>query len=297
MFWSLDDYKRFVQHDDYFAREWAVYRIQYQYPEHAAECFAGLLTDPTPHLRITAAQTLGKSGDPRYEPALLAALEASTDRLRYWITVALGQLRSQALLPQLVAELDAAGAAPTQDPGDQRRAAIAALGNYPDAEARAALWRFVDRYPRDDHLANTAFDAILRFPEADAVPRLVQRRRQLAPKRGWVSTISAFASAAGVSRLAEELTSAVKGRPDTVWGTLEMWLDQPMVPSITFEEAFEAAAAKQFAGLLPHIAAEIKHVAAEQEDDVDGWRATWAAGEVPTGYRWRMTYSELKVKS
>lgn len=297
LFWTLDDYKRFIEHDEYSIREWATYRIRYQYPEYAAEAFAGLLTDPTSHLRILAAQTLGRSGDPRYEPALRAALPDSTGNLRHWIIEALGQLRSQALLPQWVAELDATGADLFRGPDDQRSAIITALGYYPDPEAQAALWRFVDHYPQDDRLANTAFDALLRHPEVDTVPRLVRRRRQLTPASGWANTLSAFSRAAGVSRLAEELTSAPKYRPDSVWDTLRMWLDQPVIPSITFEDVFDAAVTKRFAGLLPHIAAEIKHVAEEQEDDLEGWQAAWAEGQIPTGYRWRMTYSDMLVST
>ncbi|MBS1252629.1 MAG: hypothetical protein MAG451_01670 [Anaerolineales bacterium] len=297
LLWTFEDYERFVQHDDYFARSWAVYRIQDQYPERAAEAFVSLLTDWDTYHRIVAAETLGKTGDTRYEPALLDVLSEPEDLVRRRIIVALGQLRSETLRPELIRELDAAEVEPARGYGDPRSAAATALGHYPDAEARAALWRFVERYPLDDQLADDAFEGILRFPEVDAVPRLVRRYRELTPTRSWAGALSAFADAAGVRRLVEELTSEVKKRQVTVWETLEAWLGQSLMASVDFEEAFEAAAERDYAGLLPRIAAEIRHVAQEQEDDVDAWRAAWAAGEVPTGYRWRMTYSEMLVSA
>lgn len=152
LFWTLDDYRHFLQHDDFFARDWAADRIRYQYPQHAAECFVGLLSDSDVHLRITASQTLGESGDPRYESALCEALpQEDTDLVRRWITIALGQLRVPALLPDLVARLDAAEVAPDPEASRDLHAIISALRHYPQSEVRDALRRFVARYPRDDY--------------------------------------------------------------------------------------------------------------------------------------------------
>ncbi len=88
-FWSLDDYQRFLQHPDVFARDWAADRIEHQYPGQAAENFVGLLTDSDTYLRIKAAQTIGGSGDPRYEPALGVLNDYTASEMDEWRATAL----------------------------------------------------------------------------------------------------------------------------------------------------------------------------------------------------------------
>ncbi len=49
--WTLDDYRRFLQHSEPLIRGWAADRIEAQYPHQMAESFLGLLTDPDSHLQ------------------------------------------------------------------------------------------------------------------------------------------------------------------------------------------------------------------------------------------------------
>ncbi|MBI3943381.1 MAG: hypothetical protein HY326_10250 [Chloroflexi bacterium] len=295
LFWTVDDYKRLIQDPDYFVREWAARRIDETYPNQVPDCFAGLLNDPA--FAPRAAMAIMRSGDRRCESALLAALFGSAGLVRRWIFAALGHLRSERALPQLIAALDEASAAPAQKMDHPLWGAIDALGNYLDTEARVALWRFIDRHPLDDILADAAFGAILKFPVVDDIHRLVERYRQLVPSPSWGSAILAFAEAAGLRRLSEELVGTARSRPDRLLADMTDWLAYPVPISIEFDAAWSASRRKGYADLLPHIAAEIERRATARGNDLAAWMQDWTAGVIPSSYRWRMLYSYLLVSA
>ncbi|MCZ7568544.1 MAG: HEAT repeat domain-containing protein [Ardenticatenaceae bacterium] len=302
-FWTLDDYRRWLNHPDAVVREWAAHRIDNQYPQQAAESFVGLLNDSSIHLRTLAAQTLAVSGDPGYEPALLAALPQSEGLVRRWIVSALAQLHSPALLPQLLEAVDAAGELSQRDVlPSELGTTINALGHYPDAEARAVLWRFVERYTRDDSLSQDAFSALLRFPDVDTVPRLVERYQELRLNEPvpWVRASLALAEAAGLSRMTEEATGAVQKGPDAARERIEDWLNQSLSMSERLDNAISTSyqtTTQAATTLLPLLATEIADIAAERGDDLAAWQAAWAAGERPGGYRRRMLYASQLVST
>jgi HEAT repeat protein len=295
LIWTLDDYQRFLRHPDPIARGWAADRIEGQYPQQAAESFVGLLTDPDSHLQITAAGAIGKSGDAHYEPALLAAFPESEGYVRNWFMTTLGQLRSPTLLPQLVAELEAA---PVQCPPEEQdmlalRSGAEALGYYPDEAARSALWQFVERYLDDDRITYAAFAGLLNFAEPDTIPRLVRRYRQLNPRddAAWQHAVIAWAEVVGVDRLTQEIMRVMPDGPDPALWQLDDWLQQDILYSEVFEDAFYEAASESYTGVLPHILTELERVAAERGDDLPAWLEEWRTGEQPGGYRWRMLYT------
>jgi HEAT repeat protein len=295
LIWTLEDYRRFLRHPDPIARGWAADRIEQQYPQQAAENFVGLLTDPDSHLQITAASAIGKSGDTRYEPALLAAFPESEGYVRNWFMTTLGQLRSPALLPKLVAELEAA---PAQCPPEEQdmlalRSVVEALGYYPDEAARSALWQFVERYLDDDRITYAAFEGLLNFAEPDTILRLVQRYHQLNPRAdaAWQHAVLAWAEVVGVDRLTQETMRVMPDGPDGALWQLDDWLQQDILYSEAFEDAFYDAASESYIGVLPHILTELERVAAERGDDLPAWLEEWRAGEQPGGYRWRMLYA------
>jgi hypothetical protein len=299
LIWTLEDYQRFLRHPDPIARGWAADRIEQQYPQQAAENFIGLLTDPDSHLQITAAEAIGKSGDARYEPALLAAFPESEGYVRNWFMTTLGQLHSPTLLPQLVAELEAA---PAQCPPEERdmfvlRNVVEALGYYPDETARSALWEFVERYLDDDRITYVAFEGLLNFAEADTIVRLVQRYRQLNPRAdgAWQHAVLALAKMVGLDRLTQELIREMPEGPDEVLWQLDDWLLQDIPYSESFEDAFYEAAEESYAKVLPHILTELERVAAERGDDLPAWLEEWRAGEEPGGHRWRMLYARQVI--
>ncbi len=295
LIWTLDDYQRFLRHPDPIARGWAADRIEQQYPQQAVESLISLLTDPDFHLQITAARAIGESGDIRYEPALSAAFPESEGYVRNWFMTTLGQLHSPALLPQLVAELEAA---PVQCPPEEQemlalRSVAEVPGYYPDEAARSALWRFVERYLDDDRITYAAFEGLLNFAEPDTIPRLVRRYSQLRPRDDavWQHASIALAEVVGVDRLTQETMRVMPDGPDPAFWQLDDWLQQDFPYSETFEDAFYEAAKESYTGVLPHILTELERVAAERGDDLPAWLEEWRAGERPGGYRWRMLYA------
>jgi hypothetical protein len=294
LIWTLDDYQRFLGHPDPLVRGWAADRIEQQYPQQAAESFVGLLTDSDHHLQITAAREIQKSGDIHYEPALLAVLPESEGFVRNWVMTSLGKLRSPTLMPQLVAELEAA---PAQCPPEPQmlalRSAVEALGYYPDEAARSALWRFVERYLDDDRITYVAFAGLLNFPEPDTILQSVQRYGQLKPRDDatWQHAIIALAQVVGVDRLTQELARVMPDGPGEVLWLLDDWLYQEVPYSETFEDAFNEAASESYADVLPLILTELERVAAERGDDLSAWLEEWRTTERPDGYRWRVLYA------
>jgi HEAT repeat protein len=289
---SLEDYQRFLRHPDPMIRDWAAERIETQYPDQAAENLANLVNDPDPYLQITAVKAVGESSDPRYEPALLAAYPETEGYVRNWFMTTLGKLGSRTLLPQLVAELEAA---PSQAPSEEHellalRSLAEAVGHYPDQAARLALWHFVESYDDDDWATYAAFAGLLNFPEPDTIPRLVRRYGQLKPRAegAWLHAVVALADAVGLGRLAQETARKLPEGPYPALWQVDDWLDREIFYSETFEDAWEEAAERSYAGILPHVLAELERAMAEREDDLAAWLEVWRGGQRPTGYQWRM---------
>jgi hypothetical protein len=292
---TLEDYQRFLRHSDPMIRDWAAKRIEAQYPDQAAENLAGLVNDPDPHLQITAARAIGDSGDPRYEPALLAVYPETEGYVRNWFMTTLAKLGSRTLLPQLVAELEAA-------PAEERevlalRSLAEAVGCYPDQAARSALWHFVETYVDDDWATYAAFEGLLNLPEPDTVLRLVRRYGQLKPRPEsvWRHAIIALADAIGVGRLTQETATKIPEGPYPALWQVDDWLDQDIVYSETFEDALEEAEERSYAEVLPHVLAELERVLAERGDDLAAWLEGWRAGQPPTGYCWRTLYTQQVI--
>lgn len=297
--WTLTDYQSFLQHPDPIIRGWAVDRIEDQYPQQAAESFVSLLTDSDSHLQISAARTVGERGDALFEPALLAAWPGQSPLVHNWLTLALGQLRSAAILPDLIALVEAVGDQPLVA-GDElgwlpAHSAAAALGYYPDEPARAALWALLERYPVEDRLTYAVIEGLLRFARPPELARLVRRWGRLTPaESSWWRASRALAGAAKLAGLASQLLDPLPLAIDTVLEFLDFWFLQEVPLSDPFLDTLAESAGDGYAGLLPELQLELARVAAGRGDDVAGWVAVWSAGTRPTGYRWRMAYaSEL----
>jgi hypothetical protein len=296
---TLEDYQRFLRHPDPMIRDWASKRIEVQYPDQAAENLASLVNDPDPHLQITAAKAIGDSRDPRYEPALLAIYPETEGYVRNWLMTTLAKLGSRTLLPQLVAELEAA---PSRAPAEERevlalRSLAEAVGYYPDQTARSALWHFVETYVDDDWATYAAFEGLLNFPKPDTVLHLVRRYGQLKPRPEgvWRHAIIALADAVGLGRLTQETATKIPEGPYPALWQVDDWLDQDIVYSETFEGALEEAEEQSYVDVLPHVLAELERVIAERGDDLAAWLEAWRAGRRPTGYGWRMLYTHQVI--
>jgi hypothetical protein len=293
--WTLDDYRRFLQHPEPLIRGWAADRIEIQYPRQAAESLVGLLADPDRHLQISAIRAIGDSGDPRYEPALLAVFPHSQGYGRNWLTSVLGQFRCPTLLPELVAQLQAA---PPRSPAAEiemlaLRSVIEALGYYPDQAARLALWQFLERYRQDDRLAYTAVQGLLHQPGPATLARLAPLYSHLEPGgQGWWDTSLALAEPVGLDRLTQEVSSLLADDPDEALFLIDDWLQHEIPYSEIFEEAYDRAAGQRLAGLLPQVLAEFERAAAARGDDLSAWPAGRPAGS----YRWRMGYTHQVLR-
>ncbi len=298
--WFLDNYQTFLKHPEAMIRTWAAQRIQTQYPHLAAESLTGLLTDPDSSLQIMAAQAIGQSGDPRYEPTLLAAWTESKGSAKSWMTATLGKLQSPTLLPHLLTEL---AAIPANYSVDERRnwavvSMIDAVGHYPDQAAQSALWQFVERYQSDDRLTCTAFQGLLRFANPDTLPRLVQCYSQLNPRalNAWEHTVIALADVFEIPPLIQDMIRVITDSLDDMILLLDEWLDQEVIYSETFELALdEAIVNRTYSRLLPHILVELERVITERNDDLSAWLAAWHSGKRPTGYRWRTLYGHQLI--
>lgn len=283
--WTLTDYCRFLRHPEPLIRGWAAERIEQQYPRQAAKSFSGLLADPDRHLQITAARAIGDSGDARYEPALWAVFPQSQGAVRNWLLTALGQLRTPALLPELITLITDA---PPHSPAGEAemlalRSVLEALGNYPGPAAQAALWQFIERYQDDDRLAYTAVQSLLRQAGGESMPRLVRVLAHLQPgSEGWWRTGLALVEPIGLESLARE-ASALLDEPDELLFLLDDWFQEEISYSEAFEDAYDEAVRQQYAGLLPHLLAEFERVAGVSPSDLP-------AGP-PGSYRWRMFYT------
>ncbi|MEW5957265.1 MAG: hypothetical protein AB1801_06055 [Chloroflexota bacterium] len=295
--WTLADYQAFLQHADPIIRNWAVHCIEEQFPHQRAESFVSLLTDGDRHLQIAAASAIDDGGDSRYEPALLAVWPESKGPVRNWLTRALGRLRSPAILPDLIAVVEAVADTPLTRNEDEMiwrapHAAAEALGHYPDEPARATLWRLIERYPADDRLTFAAVEGLLRFIRPDEVTRLIQRWAELKPATSkWWQILRALAGVANLEGLVMQLIDLPADDPDELLDYLDFWFLQDIPYSAGVVAMFDQAAGAAKAGLFAPLLAELERVLAERGDDVNAWLAAWQNGEHPSGYRGRMLYA------
>ncbi len=295
--WTLADYQSFLQHSDPIIRGWAAHCIEEQYPDQTAESFVGLLTDSDSHLQITAAGAIGNSGDIRFEQALLAVWPESKGPVRNWLTRALGQLRSQTILADLIAEVEAIPAQPlSNDEKDMLwllpHSATEALGYYPAEAARTALWQLFERYPVDDRLTFVAVEGLLRFIKPGEFTRLVQRWIELKPEGNmWWQAFRALAQAANLEGLVLQLADLEGYDSDELLEFLDYWFLQEIPYSEAFEIAIDQSADNEYAGILVPMLVELERVVAERGDDLTGWSTAWQGGERPRGYRERMVYA------
>ncbi len=219
--------------------------------------------------------------------------------MRNWLTTALGQLRSPALLPELITQLQDA---PDHCPPDEAemlawRSVVEAVGYYPDATARSALWQFMERYRDDDRLAYTAFQGLMRQTDPTTLTHLVQLYASLEPgEESWWHVILALAEPVGLDRLTQEVASLLADDPDEALFLVDDWLQQEIPYSDIFEEAYDEAAGQEYAGLLPHLLAEFERVGAACGDDLPAWQAEWPSGQPPDGYGWRMGYAHQLLR-
>ncbi|MFN2226476.1 MAG: HEAT repeat domain-containing protein [Anaerolineae bacterium] len=299
-FWTLEEYRRYLDHQDAELRDWAMERIKEQYPERLAESVAPLLADPDALNVWRAAEAVAETGDLRYEGDLLAALPTEPGFLRYKLLPNLGQVRSPTMLPRLMAGLDASRAdSPRSDEGHEAQALIEALGHYPDAEARAALWRFVERHPYVDDLSYSAFEGLLRFAGPDDVDALAHRHAQLTPGLGhsWLRISILFARQVGLETPADEAAATLDEGPNQTLAEIEDWLAQWLPWPRRLLADLHTVARNHYRDALPLVAAELRRLAAERGEDLDAWQAAWARGEGRGSYRWRAAYSSRLVEA
>ncbi len=300
LFRTLTDYQQFLHHSDPIIRSWAKYCVSEQYPDQTAASFAHLLTDSDSHLQISAATAIGQQRDSRFEPALRAAWPNSKGGVRRWFTVTLGQLRSSAILPELITALDALptevlptaegvmGGITWQFP----HSAAEALGYYPDNVARAALWRLLERYPANDRLTFNLIKGLLRHIRPDEMPRLLQRLGEFEPDDNtyWYG-LRALSEAANLSWLIQQLDPPLIQDWIYMLNHLEAWFLTEISFSELFEDALDHLSAQAYIGILPPMLTELERIATERNDDLSGWTMQWQAGQRPTGYQWRMVFA------
>lgn len=294
-FWTLEDYQRFLTHSDYSARYWAVKRIEHQFPHLAAKSLVHLLNDQHILLQNRAAQAIADAKEPSYEEAVLAVLPESKAVLRNHLLTALGQMRSATMLPHFLAVLESDSEGPTPIAEIQLDNAIDGLAQYPDEAARKALWRFAKYQRYVDHKTCSAFSGILRFADAETIPRLLKYSRRLKQEKGfsWTSIMSPFAEAVGLERIYEEaLTSCQQGGPSKAWDTIQKWFKTrlPLSRELEFEISSIAYKTPIIAHqkLLRGISRQIERFASKRQDDYEAWLVEWAAGKRLSGYGWRM---------
>ncbi len=291
LFWTLRDYQRFVQDPDFLAREWAAHRIEEQYPQATAHSLKSLLFDEDDHLRISAARAIITHPSQEFEADLLYALQSAKGNTRSWILKAIGVIGSKAILPQLIQECDAipihhrTGVENTESQG-----LVNALGEYPEPEARAALWRLMERYRNDDVLANDTVVGLLNYPEYDTFTRLTRLIKKLRPAQEMLhfSVIDAIAGACLVSPLAEHLHESLHN-PEVALDTLYGWMDYILEFNDDFQSIFYKKARQGYTGILEDFYSEANRYGKETGQDWSDWKFGETSHTTSKGnYQWRM---------
>jgi HEAT repeat protein len=292
---TLADYQNFLHHPDPIIRGWAVDCLEHQFPEQAAENFGHLLNDPDSHLQICAVTAIEKSSEPQlFEPALLAVWSISQEGGRNWIARALGKMKSPAIRGELIAALETMTdlPLPSSDIGMEwlfPHSAAEALGYYPDAEARAALWRLLHRYPLSDRLTHTITKSLLQQAQPAELPELIRRLAEMPPGKKWYwNGFRAIAETAQLTSLNEQLVEEIDSGRNRPLDYLNFWFGQKLSFSPGFETALTQTGKNGYADLLPLLRSELEALIANRKDDLAGWLAQWQAGERPTGYPGRM---------
>jgi hypothetical protein len=290
-FWTLADYQRFIRDLDFFARDWAANRIEEQYPQEAARSFISLLKDEDNHLQISAARAIIASPSPEFEADLLNALPTARSYVRRWMLKAIGAIGSRTILPQLIQDCDAipgyhrTGATNTENLG-----IVDVLGYFPEPEARAALWRLLERYQHDDTLANATVAGLLTHPDSETFARLTHLIQKLQPaeERIHFSAIDAIAEACLVYPLASHLYGNLRD-PWSVLDTLDGWMDDILEFDEKFISAFNKKARQGYRGVLDDILSEADRYCTETGQQWNDWNAIWADRPIiKGGYPWRM---------
>lgn len=213
--------------------------------------------------------------------------------MRNWLALVLGQLRSAAVLSELIARLETVGDQPLVADLTlgwlPAHSVAGALGYYPDEPARAALWA---RYPIEDRLTYTVVEGLLRFARPADLPRLVQDWSRLAPAESstW-RTSKALAEVVGLELPALEVHNLLPVGAEAVLEFLDFWFPQDVPLSDYCLDALAHSETEAYAGLLPHLRLELVRVVTERGDDLAGWVADWSTGARPAGYHWRMAYA------
>ncbi len=243
---------------------------------------------------------MANSTRPEFEPALLAALPNAHGILRRWILVALGRVRSAAILSQLIAECDAI--TDHHEDGleyDERLGIVEALGWYPERDAQDTLWRLFERYRHDDTLMNKLVTGLLRYPDAETIPRIVRKIGWLKPAEELFhfTAVGAIAEASLANPLADEITFALND-PDEALLTLESWLDYECELSDEFEDSFYKKARRNYRGALVDIFNEARRFCTVTNQDWSDWNSVWQGLPLTIGsFRWRMSTAYQWMRS
>jgi HEAT repeat protein len=147
------------------------------------------LRDPASGIRSASARNLGKMGDRRAVPALIAALNNADPRLQDSVVRALAELKDPRAIEPLIDMTGKGADAPAAD------IAILALGEFKDARAIATLIDLLNRSTQNDEAVASALARI----GATAVPPLLAALKSPEPASrvrvldalGWIDNAQA----------------------------------------------------------------------------------------------------------
>jgi hypothetical protein len=298
LLWTFDDVARFVDHPDLPVRRWALDRLRKRFPTRAGEPMVTLLDDANSYIALVASEFLSKTGDKeRYGPMLLERLQHATGPRFGYLSEALAHLNYRQALPLILERLERARQEREALDINELFRITDALARFGGDEARQALWGIFDNLSRDRFWAGAVMQDLLEAAQPEDVARLVQVYRSWPASRQDNRQLSAFASAVGAARLAQEAGRVIKDGFDAVLERIAWWMGNE--PELSEEctndlvRAFERKHKDTFQVLLR----QAQRIVEQRGDDLDGWQAAWEAGARPVGYRRRVLFTVLILRA
>jgi HEAT repeat protein len=295
--WTFDDIVRFIDHPDTPVRRWAIEWLTKRFPDRAAESLLTVLDDLYTYNVLSACSFLGDQGDrAKHGPALFEGLKQAEGARFAYIAAALGKLGYREAVPMIAQRLNVLWEGSSASEPSEYLRIVDALGDLGGDQARQALWALLDGF-QDGLWAVPPIEAMLAAARPEDVTRLVKTYRRWPPLHSSRRQVAAFGAAAGANRLTEEIGYAIEGGLYEAYEQAAGWLGNDTTESEACWRELERAFERGHRRLFNIVLREVRRIAEQRGDDVDGWLADWEAGKPLGDYQRRATRTRLLLEA
>jgi HEAT repeat protein len=289
----------FIDHPDLPVRRWALERLTKRFPAQAGEPMVALLDDANEYIALTASEFLSKTGDRETcGPLLLDRLRRARGARFGYLSEALAHLDHREALPLILGRVERARRDKEALDANEFLRIVNALGVFGGDKARQTLWKILDSLPSDSRSwAGALIEALLNAAQPEDVNRVAQVYRSWPAGDQNDRCLSAFASAVGAGRLAQEARYAAKDGFDAMLERVEWWLGSEPALSEECEKGLLRAFENEHKDTFRVLLREARRIVKQRGDDVDGWLEAWEAGDCPVGYRRRTSFTMLILRA